>query len=99
MTDKTLTNDDIKVFDLLGKNHILTMFVDQIIHHHPYVAASILLGISEVSDQHNPIIQQLCISDHFETPEVASEAISVVLKGFNNELKRLAKLTKSNFER
>ena len=99
MTDKTLTNDDIKIFDLLGKNHILTMFVDQIIHHHPDLAASILLGISEISDQHNPMIKQLFISDHFEAPEVASEAVSVVLKGFNSELKRLAKLTKSNFER
>ncbi|MDH0032532.1 MULTISPECIES: hypothetical protein [unclassified Acinetobacter] len=99
MIDKLLTNDDIKIFDLLGKNHILMMFADQIIQHHPYVAASILLGISEVSDQHNPMIKQLITSDHFETPEVASEAIGIVLKGFNSELKRLAKLTRSNMKK
>lgn len=99
MTDKILTNDDIKIFDLMGKNHILMLFANQVIHNDPDLAASILLAIDEISVSNNPIIQQLFISDHFETPEVASEAISVALEGFKSELKRLAKLTRSNFKK
>jgi hypothetical protein len=44
------------------------------------------------------MIKQLFTSDHFETPEVASEAISVVLKGFNDELDKLIDLTIQRME-
>ena len=98
MTDKILTNDDIKIFDLQWKNAVLMMFVNQIIHSNPNLAASILISIKEISASHNPMIKQLFTSDHFETPEVASEAISVVLKGFNDELDKLIDLTIQRME-
>jgi hypothetical protein len=44
------------------------------------------------------MIKQLFTSDHFETLEVASEAISVVLKGFNDELDKLIDLTIQRME-
>jgi hypothetical protein len=43
MTDKILTDDEIKAFDLHGKNHLLMIFANQVIHNHPDIAASILL--------------------------------------------------------
>ena len=98
MTDKILTNDDIKIFDLQGKNAVLMMFVNQIIHSNPNLAASILISIKVISDHNYPMIKQLFTSDHFETPEVASEAISVVLKGFNDELDKLIDLTIQRME-
>lgn len=98
MTDKILTNDDIKIFDLQGKNAVLMMFVNQIIHSNPNLAASILISIKEISDQNNPMIKQLFTSDHFETSELASKAISVVLKGFNDELDKLIDLTIQRME-
>lgn len=98
MTDKILTDDEIKAFDLHGKNHLLMIFANQVIHNHPDIAASILLAIDKISASHNPMIKQLFTSDHFETPEVASEAISVVLKGFNDELDKLIDLTIQRME-
>lgn len=89
----------LKPLICMEKNHLLMIFANQVIHNHPDIAASILLAIDKISALHNPIIQQLCISDHFETPEVASEAIGTALKGFNNELKRLAKLTGGNLKK
>ncbi|MFW1950517.1 hypothetical protein [Acinetobacter beijerinckii] len=98
MPNKQFSVSEINSFDLQGKNAVLMMFVNQIIHSNPNLAASILISIKEISDQNNPMIKQLFTSDHFETLEVASEAISVVLKGFNDELDKLIDLTIQRME-
>ena len=98
MPNKQFSVSELNSFDLQGKNAVLMMFVNQIIHSNPNLAASILISIKEISASHNPMIKQLFTSDHFETPEVASEAISVVLKGFNDDLDKLIDLTIQRME-
>ncbi|AZM38114.1 hypothetical protein EJP75_05805 [Acinetobacter baumannii] len=98
MPNKQFSVSELNSFDLQGKNSVLMMFVNQIIHSNPNLAASILISIKEISDQNNPMIKQLFTSDHFETSELASKAISVVLKGFNDELDKLIDLTIQRME-
>ncbi|ENV37494.1 hypothetical protein F959_01617 [Acinetobacter venetianus RAG-1 = CIP 110063] len=98
MPNNQFSVSEINSFDLQGKNAALMMFVNQIIHSNPNLAASILISIKEISDQQNPVIQKLFVLDYFETPEVASEAISVVLQGFNDELNKLIDLTIQRME-
>lgn len=98
MPNKQFSVSELNSFDLQGKNAVLMMFVNQIIHSNPNLAASILISIKEISASHNPMIKQLFTSDHFETSELASKAISVVLKGFNDELDKLIDLTIQRME-
>jgi hypothetical protein len=47
MPNKQFSVSEINSFDLQGKNAVLMMFVNQIIHSNPNLAASILISIKK----------------------------------------------------
>ncbi|EXR42033.1 MULTISPECIES: hypothetical protein [Acinetobacter calcoaceticus/baumannii complex] len=84
--------------DLIGRQALLTTFVEEVVRSSPNMAATILMNIKELSNEHHPLVTQAFTMDHFENHDMAGNVIKNALHGFDMELAKMLKLTVENLK-
>nr|WP_312821783.1 hypothetical protein [Acinetobacter oleivorans] len=93
-----MKNNKENTADLIGRQALLTTFVEEVVRSSPNMAASILMNIKELSNEHHPLVSQAFTIDHFENHNMAGNVIKNALHGFDMELARMLKLTVENLK-
>ncbi|MDH2493686.1 hypothetical protein QDR31_01080 [Acinetobacter baumannii] len=93
-----MKNNKDNTADLIGRQALLTTFVEEVVRSSPNMAASILMNIKELSNEHHPLVSQAFTIDHFENHNMAGNVIKNALHGFDMELARMLKLTVENLK-
>ncbi|EOQ73070.1 hypothetical protein [Acinetobacter lactucae] len=93
-----MKNTEVTTADLIGRQALLTTFVEEVVRSSPDIAASILMNIKQLTNEHHPLVTQAFTMDHFENHDMAGNIIKNALHGFDMELARMLKLTVENLK-